>query len=243
MRRCWLPFMTLCLIGAMVAAQGEMRVTIEVKEATVAEAFDQLFRAVGENFVLMPGTPTEQRLTLRLVDVPFERALSFLCEVAGLKWERKDGTYLISPAPRPPVPPTIPAMPRTPQPKKNATHAVTNNETAAGNRLRCVRSRCHSRFGTGGMPSLWAIARSTATSRCHRCASARQSSQTSMCCTKLSHWLSSNSPSTHANSCRRTCRQVIAFASHALMAMHPSSPAGWLIALAPKRPAFGRCFP
>jgi len=103
--------MTLCLIGAMVAAQGEKRVTIEVKEATVAEAFDQLFRAVGENFVLMPGTPTEQRLTLRLVDVPFERALSFLCEVAGLKWERKDGTYLISPAPRPPVPPTIPAMP------------------------------------------------------------------------------------------------------------------------------------
>jgi len=95
----------------MVAAQGEKRVTIEVKEATVAEAFDQLFRAVGENFVLMPGTPTEQRLTLRLVDVPFERALSFLCEVAGLKWERKDGTYLISPAPRPPVPPTIPAMP------------------------------------------------------------------------------------------------------------------------------------
>lgn len=103
--------MTLCLIGAMVAAQGEKRVTIEVKEAPVAEAFDQLFRAVGENFVLMPGTPTEQRLTLRLVDVPFERALSFLCEVAGLKWERKDGTYLISPAPRPPVPPTIPAMP------------------------------------------------------------------------------------------------------------------------------------
>ncbi len=103
--------MMLCLIGAMVAAQGEKRVTIEVKEAPVAEAFDQLFRAAGENFVLMPGVPSEQRLTLRLVDVPFEKALSFLCDVAGLKWERKDGTYLISPIPRPPAPPTIPAMP------------------------------------------------------------------------------------------------------------------------------------
>jgi hypothetical protein len=103
--------MMLCLIGAMVAAQGEKRVTIEVKEAPVAEAFDQLFRAAGENFVLMPGVPSEQRLTLRLVDVPFEKALSFLCDVAGLKWERKDGTYLISPAPRPPAPPGIPAMP------------------------------------------------------------------------------------------------------------------------------------
>ena len=111
MRRCWLPFMMLCLIGAMVAAQGEKRVTIEVKEAPVAEAFDQLFRAAGENFVLMPGVPSEQRLTLRLVDVPFEKALSFLCDVAGLKWERKDGTYLISPIPRPPAPPGIPAMP------------------------------------------------------------------------------------------------------------------------------------
>ncbi len=94
-----------------MGAQSEKRVTIEVKEAPVAEAFDQLFRAAGENFVLMPGAPTEQRLTLRLVDVPFEKALSFLCEVAGLKWERKDGTYLISPAPRPPVPPSIPIMP------------------------------------------------------------------------------------------------------------------------------------
>jgi hypothetical protein len=103
--------MMLCLIGAMVAAQGEKRVTIEVKEAPVAEAFDQLFRAVGENFVLMPGTPSEQRLTLRLVDVPFEKALSFLCDVAGLKWERKDGTYLISPIPRPPAPPSIPMPP------------------------------------------------------------------------------------------------------------------------------------
>jgi hypothetical protein len=103
--------MMLCLIGAMVAAQGEKRVTIEVKEAPVAEAFDQLFRAAGENFVLMPGVPSEQRLTLRLVDVPFEKALSFLCDVAGLKWERKDGTYLISPIPRPPAPPGIPAMP------------------------------------------------------------------------------------------------------------------------------------
>jgi hypothetical protein len=92
-------------------AQSEKRVTIELKDASITEAFDQLFKAAGENFVLMPGVPPEQRLTLRLVDVPFEKALSFLCDLAGLKWERKDGTYLISPIPRPLVPPSIPMPP------------------------------------------------------------------------------------------------------------------------------------
>jgi len=92
-------------------AQNEKRVTIELKDAPITEAFDQLFKAAGENFVLMPGVPPEQRLTLRLVDVPFEKALSFLCDLAGLKWERKDGTYLISPILRPLVPPSIPMPP------------------------------------------------------------------------------------------------------------------------------------
>jgi hypothetical protein len=92
-------------------AQSEKRVTIELKDAPITEAFAQLFKAAGENFVLMPGVPPEQRLTLRLVDVPFEKALSFLCDLAGLKWERKDGTYLISPIPRPLVPPSIPMPP------------------------------------------------------------------------------------------------------------------------------------
>jgi hypothetical protein len=89
-------------------------VTIELKDAPITEAFDQLFKAAGENFVLMPGVPPEQRLTLRLVDVPFEKALSFLCDLAGLKWERKDGTYLISPIPRPLVPPSVPGIPGVP---------------------------------------------------------------------------------------------------------------------------------
>lgn len=78
-------------------AQGEKQVTIELKEAPVADAFDQLFRAAGENFILMPGVPREQRLTMRLADVPFEKALNFLCDLAGLKWERKDGVFVISP--------------------------------------------------------------------------------------------------------------------------------------------------
>ncbi len=77
-------------------AQGEKRVTIELKDAPLADAFDQLFRAAGENFILLPGVPKEQRLTMRLADVPFEKALNFLCDLAELKWERKDGVYLIS---------------------------------------------------------------------------------------------------------------------------------------------------
>jgi hypothetical protein len=104
-------FLAIALSLHGIWAQSEKRVTIELKDAPITEAFDQLFKAAGENFVLLPGVPPEQRLTLRLVDVPFEKALSFLCDVAGLKWERKDGTYLISPIPRPPAPPSIPMPP------------------------------------------------------------------------------------------------------------------------------------
>jgi hypothetical protein len=78
-------------------AQSEKRVTIELKDAPIAEAFDQLFRAVGENFMLLPTVPTERRLTMRLTDVPFEKVLNFLCDLAGLKWERKEGVYVIGP--------------------------------------------------------------------------------------------------------------------------------------------------
>ncbi len=108
----------LCLLPLTSWAQNEKRVTIELKDAPITEAFDQLFKAAGENFVLMPGAPNVQwlnmRLTMRLMDVPFEKALSFLCEVAGLKWERKDGIYLISLISRPSVPSSVPAIPAVP---------------------------------------------------------------------------------------------------------------------------------
>jgi len=116
-RRTWshlCGIVLLCLLPLASWAQSEKRVTIELKDAPITEAFDQLFRAAGENFLLMPGAPTWQRLTIRLVDVPFEKALSFLCQVAGLKWERKDGIYLISLISRPPVPSSVPAIPAVP---------------------------------------------------------------------------------------------------------------------------------
>ncbi len=90
-----------CLSLWVVWAQSEKRVTIELKDAPIVDAFDQLFRAAGENFILQPGVPKEQRLTMRLVDVPFEKALNFLCDLAGLKWERKENIYIISAKPQP----------------------------------------------------------------------------------------------------------------------------------------------
>ena len=87
----------LCLITSASWAQSEKLVTIELKDAPITEAFDQLFRAAGENFMMLPIVPTERRLTMRLTDIPFEKALNFLCDLAGLKWERKDGVYLVSP--------------------------------------------------------------------------------------------------------------------------------------------------
>jgi len=99
-RRTWshlCGMVLLCLLPLASWAQSEKRVTIELKEAPITEAFDQLFRAAGENFMLLPIVPTERRLTMRLTDIPFEKALNFLCDLAGLKWERKDGIYLIGP--------------------------------------------------------------------------------------------------------------------------------------------------
>jgi hypothetical protein len=96
----WLHFggvALLCLLALTSWAQNEKRVTIELKDAPITEAFDQLFRAVGENFMLLPTVPTERRLTMRLTDVPFEKVLNFLCDLAGLKWERKEGVYVIGP--------------------------------------------------------------------------------------------------------------------------------------------------
>ncbi len=92
--RTW-TIVLLCLVALPLWSQ-EKRVTIELKDAPITDAFDQLFRAAGENFILKPGVPTEQRLTLRLVDIPFEKALNFLCDLAGLRWEKKDGVYVVS---------------------------------------------------------------------------------------------------------------------------------------------------
>lgn len=130
--RTW-TILLLCLLALPLWAQ-EKRVTIELKDAPIAEAFDQLFRAAGENFIVEPSVPTERRLTMRLVDIPFEKALNFLCDLAGLKWEKKDGVYVVSqkapphlalipPAqvygfgfggPMPPEVPSVPGMPAMP---------------------------------------------------------------------------------------------------------------------------------
>jgi len=69
---------TLALVVVAIAlslhgvwAQSEKRVTIELKDAPIAEAFDQLFKAAGENFMLLPIVPTERRLTHAAYRCPF----------------------------------------------------------------------------------------------------------------------------------------------------------------------------
>lgn len=90
-----LMIVLLCLLALPLWAQ-EKRVTIELKDAPITDVLDQLFRAAGESFILEPGVPTAQRLTMRLVDVPFEKALKFVCDLADLRWEKKDEAYIVS---------------------------------------------------------------------------------------------------------------------------------------------------
>ncbi len=105
----------LCLLALPLWSQ-EKRVTIELKDAPITEAFDQLFRAAGENFVLESGVPPERRLTMRLVDIPFEKALNFLCDLAGLRWEKKEGVYVVSTKTRFFTFPPLGVPPETPVP-------------------------------------------------------------------------------------------------------------------------------
>ncbi|MFN4179962.1 MAG: double zinc ribbon domain-containing protein [Armatimonadota bacterium] len=130
--RIW-TVMLLCLLALPLWSQ-EKRVTIELKDAPIVEAFDQLFRTAGENFVLEPGVPTERRLTMRLVDIPFEKALNFLCDLAGLRWEKKNGVYVISAKTRfftfpplgipPEMPTPVPLMPEMPAPAPPMVGAI-----------------------------------------------------------------------------------------------------------------------
>ncbi|MCS7224830.1 MAG: secretin and TonB N-terminal domain-containing protein [Armatimonadetes bacterium] len=73
----------------------EKTVTLELKEVTVSEALTRLFREAGENFVLEPGVRTDQKISLSLKNMPFEKALSRVCEAAGLYWEKRDSVYIV----------------------------------------------------------------------------------------------------------------------------------------------------
>ncbi len=78
------------------------RVTLELTNAPVTDALEQLFRAAGENFVLVQAPSSPVRLTLRLVDVPFEETLGYLCSLAALVWTKKGNIYQIQPGVTPP---------------------------------------------------------------------------------------------------------------------------------------------
>lgn len=96
MGRLFSSLVLLALLGSATLGQGEKRVTIDLKDTPATEAFAQLFRAAKENFILAPDAlPKEQHLTLRLIDIPFEKALNFLCDLLELRWEKREGIYVI----------------------------------------------------------------------------------------------------------------------------------------------------
>lgn len=109
----WLfPFALLGLLAPIVAGQTQKRVTIELKDVPVAEAFVQLFRSAGVNYLLVSpkAYPMKRRVTLRLVDLPFEKALVFLCELTGLAWKKEGDVYVIRRRPLPLLVPPFPGV-------------------------------------------------------------------------------------------------------------------------------------
>ncbi len=75
---------------------GEKTVTIEVRAAAIGDVLRQLFELAGEKGVFSEVDGTARKLTAMLKNVPFELALDHIATAAGLKTEKKDGTWILT---------------------------------------------------------------------------------------------------------------------------------------------------
>ncbi|HEY3298693.1 MAG TPA: SpoIID/LytB domain-containing protein [Armatimonadota bacterium] len=95
-----IALMFLLCAGAYAAdPAGERRVTADFRNSDIRSAVQLIFQDRGLAYSLDPGV--NGRITLQLVDEPFDAALSKLCSAAGLTFSMNGATYMITPAPAP----------------------------------------------------------------------------------------------------------------------------------------------
>jgi hypothetical protein len=88
------------------APSPDRPITLELRDAQVADALSLLFRGSGYNYVLESATSGTVTVTLR--DVPWRRALQAVLDVANLTYRQEDNIYHISArAARPTRPPML----------------------------------------------------------------------------------------------------------------------------------------
>lgn len=76
------------------AADTAKKVTIEADKAPVVDVIESIFKDTGLSYTIEPGV--SGAVTASLNNVSFEDALKSVTEIAGLKYELKDGRYIIS---------------------------------------------------------------------------------------------------------------------------------------------------
>lgn len=115
-------------VAAMSALAQETKptlVSVNAKGDDVRSVIHDMFKQAGKNFVLNPGVRFV--LYLSLDNVKFESALDLICKNANLKFEQKDGIYMITQIPPKVEPkPIVEEKPivKTEPPKQVATPAT-----------------------------------------------------------------------------------------------------------------------
>ncbi len=87
----------LCVLCVSVVYGDEQtKVSLNVTNVPVMEAFQKLFTGTGKSYLLAPTIPADQRITAVLQNISFTTALNVLCESAGLSWRQEEGVYVIT---------------------------------------------------------------------------------------------------------------------------------------------------
>lgn len=76
------------------SAHAAKKVTIEADKAPVVDVIESIFKDTGLSYTIEPGVSSA--VTASLNNVSFEDALKAVTEIAGLKYELRDGRYIIS---------------------------------------------------------------------------------------------------------------------------------------------------
>ncbi len=81
--------------GSSYAASSPARVSLDLKNAELAEVFRVLATVGGANIVVSPLV--QGKVTVKLADVPLEEALNIICSVSELEYVYMDGTIMVTP--------------------------------------------------------------------------------------------------------------------------------------------------
>jgi type IV pilus assembly protein PilQ len=94
MRRIWSAALCLVLAAVTPARESGALVSLDVRDAPVADVIALLAKESGANIVA-DRSVQRQRVTLRLSDVPFETALHILANAQGLQVQDSGGIFVI----------------------------------------------------------------------------------------------------------------------------------------------------